>query len=50
MIVLKEIETRPKALPGVRGSIGLPMPGQILEIKVKEGDKVQIHLFAVGSM
>ena len=38
---LQEIVTRPKALPGVRGSIGAPMPGEILEVKVKEGDKVR---------
>lgn len=31
----------PKALEGVKGQIGAPMPGEILEIKVKEGDKVK---------
>ncbi|VDM69295.1 unnamed protein product [Strongylus vulgaris] len=39
----KTIITRAKALPGVRGSIGAPMPGEILEFKVKEGDKVCTH-------
>ena len=38
---LQDIVTHPKALPGVRGSIGSPMPGQILEVRVKPGDKVK---------
>ncbi|WKY11881.1 hypothetical protein Q1695_003447 [Nippostrongylus brasiliensis] len=48
----KEIVTRPKALPGVRGSIGAPMPGEILELKVKEGDKVvpKQPLFVLSAM
>ncbi|KAJ1349725.1 hypothetical protein KIN20_005357, partial [Parelaphostrongylus tenuis] len=32
----KKIVTHPKALPGVRGSTGAPMPGEILELKVEE--------------
>ncbi|GMT10714.1 hypothetical protein PFISCL1PPCAC_2011, partial [Pristionchus fissidentatus] len=48
----KEIVTRPKALPGVRGSVGAPMPGEILEIKVKEGDKIgpKTPLFVLSAM
>jgi pyruvate carboxylase len=35
------MKVHPKALPGVKGSIGAPMPGQILEIRVKQGDAVK---------
>jgi pyruvate carboxylase len=40
-VASKEIREHPKALPGVKGSIGAPMPGDVLEIKVREGDEVQ---------
>ncbi|VDK50159.1 unnamed protein product [Anisakis simplex] len=48
----KEIVARPRARPGVRGSIGAPMPGEVLELKVKEGDKVEAKtpLFVLSAM
>ncbi|XP_021370630.1 pyruvate carboxylase, mitochondrial-like isoform X2 [Mizuhopecten yessoensis] len=36
----KELSVHPKAVKGVRGSIGAPMPGTVLEVMVKEGDTV----------
>uniref|UniRef100_A0AC35G4V2 Pyruvate carboxylase n=1 Tax=Panagrolaimus sp. PS1159 TaxID=55785 RepID=A0AC35G4V2_9BILA len=48
----KSIVVRPKALAGVRGHIGAPMPGEILEVRVKEGDKVNQKdaLFVLSAM
>uniref|UniRef100_H2YA21 Pyruvate carboxylase n=1 Tax=Ciona savignyi TaxID=51511 RepID=H2YA21_CIOSA len=37
---MKEMQFHPKATPGVKGSVGCPMPGDILEVKVKVGDEV----------
>ena len=33
---------RPKKEKGVKGSVGSPMPGEILNVKVGEGDQVKV--------
>ncbi|KAK5643277.1 hypothetical protein RI129_007122 [Pyrocoelia pectoralis] len=37
---IKDIEVRPKAIKGNEKQIGAPMPGMVVEIRVKQGDEV----------
>ncbi|XP_050677665.1 pyruvate carboxylase, mitochondrial isoform X2 [Leptidea sinapis] len=37
----KEMKIHPKAVKGNKNQVGAPMPGTVLTIKVKEGDKVE---------
>ncbi|XP_060804065.1 pyruvate carboxylase, mitochondrial isoform X2 [Amyelois transitella] len=37
----KEMKIHPKAVKGDKNQVGAPMPGTVLTIKVKEGDKVE---------
>lgn len=38
---LKEVHSHPKAVKNVKGSVGAPMRGEVLAVKVKVGDKIE---------
>uniref|UniRef100_A0AAY4BUQ5 Pyruvate carboxylase n=1 Tax=Denticeps clupeoides TaxID=299321 RepID=A0AAY4BUQ5_9TELE len=38
---MKEMHFHPKALKDVIGQVGAPMPGKVVEVKVKQGQKVE---------
>ncbi|KAK1788162.1 hypothetical protein P4O66_016627 [Electrophorus voltai] len=40
-VAMKEMHFHPKALKDVRGQVGAPMPGKVVEVKVKQGQMVE---------
>uniref|UniRef100_A0A669BXL3 Pyruvate carboxylase n=1 Tax=Oreochromis niloticus TaxID=8128 RepID=A0A669BXL3_ORENI len=40
-VAMKEMKFHPKAQKSIRGQVGAPMPGKVLEVKVKVGSKVE---------
>ena len=41
LLFLKEMHIHPKASKNDKGQVGAPMPGTVMEIRVKVGDKVE---------
>uniref|UniRef100_H2LKX2 pyruvate carboxylase n=1 Tax=Oryzias latipes TaxID=8090 RepID=H2LKX2_ORYLA len=40
-VAMKEMKFHPKAQKSIKGQVGAPMPGKVLEVKVKTGSKVE---------
>ncbi|KAI5625805.1 pyruvate carboxylase, mitochondrial, partial [Silurus asotus] len=40
-VAMKEMHFHPKAIKDIKGQVGAPMPGKVVEVKVKQGDKVE---------
>lgn len=40
-LLLQEMKFHPKAQKSIKGQVGAPMPGKVLEVKVEVGAKVR---------
>ncbi|XP_008302407.1 pyruvate carboxylase, mitochondrial-like, partial [Stegastes partitus] len=40
-VAMKEMKFHPKAQKSIKGQVGAPMPGKVLEVKVEVGSKVE---------
>lgn len=41
---IQEMKFHPKAQKSIKGQVGAPMPGKVLEVKVEVGNKVSLLL------
>lgn len=46
--VFQEMKFHPKAQKSIKGQVGAPMPGKVLEVKVKVGSKVSLFSQDLG--
>ncbi len=45
---IQEMKFHPKAQKSIKGQVGAPMPGKVLEVKVEVGSKVSLLLICLS--